>query len=263
MQEGKRARPLAEIEPELLRESTDEITALISERLPLQSPPGDDWPPIALGFLARSGALLEALTQLVEHNLQGEAQMLLRVVYEHVATFCWLAIDPKIHIAQWREWSDARRLRLHRDAQRFGIEVLTPTEVKSSEGASPPLSLPQLAQEIDEYWSEVSTAFRPYSEGEDDPPSILTFRGFYTAVYRKGSNLIHADMASPDRFATMPLMGHITVHPREKHSENADYPAFSIALVGFLLIVFDYHFSWPGRDVIDRITNALMYYPDD
>jgi len=261
--EGRQARPLSEVEPELLRESTDAINALIAERLPLQSPPGDEWPPIALGFLARGGTLLESLTQLVEQGMHGEAQMLLRVVFEHVATFCWLAIDPMVHLGQWREWSDARRLKLHRDALRFGIEVLTPDEVTASEGATRPLPLPQMAQEIDEYWSEVSTAFRPYTEGGDDPPSILTFRGFYTAVYRKGSNLIHADMASPDRFATMPLIGQVTIHAREKRSENPDYPAFSIALVGFLLIVFDHHFSWPGRDLIDRITNALMYYPDD
>lgn len=263
MPDGKRARPLTEVEPELLRKSTDAISALVADWLPLQSPSGDDWPPIANGFLARAGTLLEALTQMVEQGLPGEAQMLLRIVFEHVATFCWIAINPEPNIVQWREWSDARQLRLHRDALRFGVEVLTPAEVAASEGATPPISLPQMAQEVDEHWSEVSTAFRPYSESnEEEPPSILTFRGFYTAVYRKTSNLIHADMASPGRFGTMPLSGQVTIHPREKHSESADYPSFSVALIGFLLIVFDHHFSWPGRDVVEGITNSIMYYPD-
>jgi hypothetical protein len=262
MPDKKRVRPLEEVEPELLRKTTDQISALIAERLPMMSPAGDDWPPIADGFLARTGQLLEALTVLVEHGHEGEAQMLLRIVYEHVTTFCWLAIDPEANILQWREWADSRQLKLHRDAKRFGITVLTKAEVARYESARAPLPLPQLAEKVDDYWSEQSTAFRPYDDSGEDPPSILTFSGFYTSVYRKASNLIHADMASPDRFASMPLQGHVTIRSAEQHSESQDYPAFSIAMVGFLLIVFGDRFNWPDRAVVEAITNGLMYYPD-
>lgn len=120
MTEQKRVRLLNEVSPELLRQTTDEINALVAERLPLQFPPGDNWPPIAHGFLARSGTLLESLTFLVERGMPGEAQMLLRVVFEHVTIFCWLAIDPEPHIEQWRQWANARQLKVHRDAKRFG-----------------------------------------------------------------------------------------------------------------------------------------------
>lgn len=60
----------------------------------------------------------------------------------------------------------------------------------------------------------------------------------------------------------MPLMGQVTIHQNEKHSESNDYPAFSVAIVGFLPIVFGVRFGWPDRTVVDSITNALMYHPD-
>jgi Family of unknown function (DUF5677) len=253
----RRVRPLSKVSPKLLRESTDAMTALVEERLPLQFEEDNLWGPVAHGFLARGGTLLESLTLLVERGMEGEAQMLLRILFEHVTTFCWLAIDPEPHVEQWREWADSRRLKVHEDAKRFGIKVLTPAEVEQFKSAKPPLPLPQLAQKVDEHWSEVSTAFRPY---EPDDPNILTFSGFYTAVYRKASNLVHADMVSVDRFMTMPLPRQAAVHASETHSESNDYPAFSVALMGFLMIVFEHHFGWPARNVIDGITNSLMYH---
>jgi hypothetical protein len=257
----RRVRQLDEVEPAQLRRFTDEVSELIDQRLPMMFDADDDWPLIAHGFLARSGELMEAITALVEHGHGGEAQMLLRIMFEHVATFCWLAIDPVPHVLRWREWAKARQLKTHKEAQKFGIKnVLNAAEVREAEGSQPPIPLPQMAEQIDRYWSEHSTAFRPYDDSDpDDPPSILTFSGFYTAVYRKASNLIHADIASPDRFASMPLQGHVTIHKTEQHTESNDYPAFSGALIGFLLIVFGDRFGWPERELTEGITNGLIY----
>lgn len=262
MPDGKQVRLLNEVEPPLLRQFTDEVAELIDDRLPLMFPPEDRWPPIAHGFLARAGTLLEAVTRMVEQELEGEAQMLLRVLFEHVTTFCWIAIDPEPHLVQWREWADSRQLKLHNDAKRFGLTVLTDAEVTAYKPAKPPLPLPQLTEAVDNYWSERSRAFRSLEGTADGFPSILTFTGFYTAVYRKGSRLIHADMSSVDRFATMPLLGQVTIHATEKHTESNDYPAFAAPFVGFLLIVFEDRFGWPAREVIDAATNALMYRDD-
>lgn len=262
MPDKKRVRPVNEVEPELLRKTTDRFTALITERLPMMFSAEDRWEAIAHGFLARAGQLQEAITGLVERGHEGEAQMLLRILYDHVTAFCWLAIDPEPHLGRWSEWANARQLKVHNDALRFGVTVLTNAEVKAYESAEHPTPIAQLAEEVDRYWSEHSTAFRPYDETGKDPPSILTFRGFYTTVFRKTSNLVHADMASPDRFASMPMTGHVTIHPIERHSESEDYPAFSVAMVGFLLIVFGERFNWPDRRLVEAITNELMYYPD-
>jgi hypothetical protein len=174
-----------------------------------------------------------------------------------------LAIDPAPHVLRWREWAKARQLKTHNEAQKFGIKnVLNAAEVAEAEGSQPPIPLPQIAEQIDRYWSEHSTAFRSLEATAEGFPSILTFSGFYTAVYRKASNLIHADIASPDRFASMPLQGHVTIHKTEQHTESNDYPAFSGALFGFLLIVFGDRFGWPDRDVTEAIMDGLRYRPN-
>jgi hypothetical protein len=246
---------MAELSPAQLRQATDEVAALIEDRLPLQMPPDDMWPAVAHGFLARGGTLLESVTLQAEQGMPGEAQMLLRILFEHVATFCWLAIDPEPLIEQWREWADYRRYQVHKYAkERFGIEPLTPTKAAKAEKAKQPIKLHKLTSAVDKYWSEVSTAFRSYDPAE---PDILTFTGVYTALYSKTSNLVHADIASTERFMTMPLPGEATIHAREKRSESDDHPSFALAMMGFLLIVFEHHFSWPARKVIDGVTNGL------
>lgn len=247
---------MADVPPAQLRKATDEIAALIEDRLPLQMPPEDMWQAIAHGFLARGGTLLESVTAEVERGMPGEAQMLLRILFEHVATFCWIGIDPEANIPQWREWAEYRRYQVHKYAkERFGIEPLKPAEVAKAEKAKQPIKLHKLTGAVDDHWSGVSPAFRSYDPKE---PDILTFTGVYTAVYSKTSNLVHADPTSVERFMTMPLPGEATIHAREKRSESEDYPSLGLAMMGFLLVVFEHHFNWPSRDVIDGVTNGLM-----
>jgi hypothetical protein len=258
MNTERRVRPLGEVSADLLREATDAVKGLIDHRLPLQFDKDEFWGPTAHGFLARGGTLLDSLTLLVEHDQPGEAVILLRVLFEHVTTFCWLAINPEAHLALWTEWTNSRRLKLHNEAGRFGVKVLTPREVKESRSAKPPLPLPQLAQKVDEYWSQTSSAFRPFNA---ESPHILSFTGFYTAVYRTGSNLVHADLFSVDRFATMPLRRQATIHPREaRPNERGDDLGLAVPFMGFLLIAFGHRFSWPTRAEVDQITDKIFYY---
>lgn len=247
---------MADVPIAQLRKATDEIAALIEDRLPLQMPPEDMWQAIAHGFLARGGTLLESVTFEVEREMPGEAQMLLRILFEHVVTFSWIGIDPEANIPQWREWAEYRRYQVHKySKERFKIEPLTPAQVAKVEKAKQPIKLHKLTGAVDDHWSGVSSAFRSYNPEE---PDILTFTGVYTAVYSKTSNLVHADPSSVERFMTMPLPGEATIHAREKRSESEDYPSVALAMMGFLLVVFEHHFSWPARDVIDGVTNGLM-----
>lgn len=250
-----RASPPPDVSPAQLRKATDEIAALIEDRLPLQLPPDEIWPPVAHGFLARAGTLLETVTLSVERGMPGEAQMLLRILIEHVATFCWLAIDPEPHIVRWREWAESRRYQVHKHAkERFGLEPLAPADEAKAREAKQPMKMHRLAGAVDKHWSEVSPAFRSY---DPKSPDILTFIGIYTAVYSKTSNLVHADTVSIERFMTMPLRGKATIHAREKRSESNDYPSFALAMMGFLLVAFEHHFSWPAPDLIEGITGVL------
>lgn len=247
---------MADVSPAQLRKATDAIAGLIDERLPLQMPPEDMWQAVAHGFLARGGTLIESVTLQVEQGMPGEAQMLLRILFEHVATFCWIGIDPGANIPQWREWGEYRSYQIHKHAKRrFGIERLTPAKAAKAKKAKQPIKLHKLTSAVDAHWSGVSPAFRSYDPAE---PDILTFTGVYTALYSKTSNLVHADPASVERFMTMPLPAEATIHAREKRSESEDIPASGLAMMGFLLVVFRRHFSWPDREVIDGVTNGLV-----
>jgi hypothetical protein len=257
------ARRDEELTTALLRESTDSITALIEERLPLMFGAGDLWGPVAQGFLARTGTLQESLTVMVERGMPGEAQMLLRILFEHVTTFCWLAIDPESHVKRWRQWADSRQLKVHNEAKRFGLKVLTDDEVAAYAEAEEAMPTLQLAEAVDRHWSEVSSAFRSLKAPKGSFPSVLTFTGFYTSVYRKASTLVHADMASADRFLTMPLKHHATVHLREKHAHSNDHPTISVAFVGFQLIVLGIKFGWPQESITRAITDHLHYRDED
>jgi Family of unknown function (DUF5677) len=264
MAEGKRVRQPTDIEPAELRRATDDLRALIDQQLPqMFSMVDDDWPGVAHGFLARSGQLLESLTVLVEKGHEGEAQMLLRIIYEHVTVFCWLAINPKPHLVRWREWANAAQLTVHREAKIFfGLSVLDPATVAEYEKAEKRIPLAQLAKQVDDHWSEQSTAFQKYDPKASDQKNALTFIGLYPTLYRKTSNLIHAYLTSPDRFASLPLTGHVNVQSTEQHTESADYPGFSIALVGFMLIAFGHRFGWPEEGVTRGIVDKLSYYDD-
>ncbi len=188
---------------------------------------------------------------------EADAQALLRMFFELVTLFCWLAIAPKKHVARWQEWSSARQLKLHNDAKQFGIEVLTEAELAAVKKPEQPLSVAEMAQEVDDHWPNQSSAFRPHPK--KGMRHILTFRGAYTALYRKGSTIIHSDQYAIDRYLSSPLTGSVTVHPREKHSPSPDYPGFAIPLMGFLLLAFAHHFSWPDKQIVRTITDGLIY----
>jgi hypothetical protein len=258
--EKKEARPLGDLSAADLRASTDEFSALIAEELPRIFDLAETWPAVAHAFLARAGDLLDSLTRMVEAEKEADAQALLRVFFELVTLFCWLAIAPKEHVARWQEWSFSRELKLHNDAKQFGIDVLTEAELAEIGKPEKPLAVPAMAQEVDDYWPAQSSAFRPHPN--NGPRHILTFRGAYTALYRKGSTIIHTDLYAVDRYLSTPLMSLVNVHPKEHHSPSPDYPGFAIPLMGFLLLAFAHHFKWPNEQKVREITEGLLYRSD-
>lgn len=260
MAEQKQVVDLEELGAAALREATNEFLGLIKKKLPLQFNAEERWPVVAHAFLARAASVLTSLTMLVEAEQEGDAQVMLRVLVELVTTFCWVAIAPKERVPEWEEWSSAQQLKLHNEAKLYGIEVLKPDQLKrlGTPKKGPPL--PQMALEVDEYWPTKSPAFRPHPK--DGPRHILTFTGAYTSIYRKGSDLVHSDVAALDRHLTAPIPGSLTVHIRERRSPTPDYPGLAIPMMGFVLIVFSIRFGWPEEKIVKGIMEGLLYRPD-
>jgi hypothetical protein len=254
------ARGLEDLTAQDLRVATDRFAGLIKSRLPLRLDAAEPWPVIAHGALARAGRLMESLTQLAESEQEADAQVLLRVLFELVTIFCWIAISPEKHLSQWAKWSAGRQLKVHNDALQYGVEVLSASELQELGPREKPLDLVRMALEVDEYWPDHSPAFRPHpAEG---PKHILTFRGFYTTVYRKGSTAVHTDLAVLDRFLSLPSDKAVEIHWRELPGPHKDFPALAVPFMGFLMIAFSKRFDWPGEGAVRNITDAVMYRDD-
>jgi hypothetical protein len=236
-----------------LGKATDEITALIRERLPLSWSRDDDldeiaWPIVAAGFLARGAVLLDSIADLHRRGKAADGQILLRVLLEHTTTFCWIAIDPASNVAEWRRWDDYRSKKTHNDAAGFGIKVLTDEKLAEIGDPPKPRGVPQLAEAVDRHWSKCEPAFR--DEG------ILTFRGLYAAIYRRTSKLVHPTQEGMERHAEL-SDDDATISAEERPGSPPDLPGLGLAAMGFALIVYAHHFDWPDRDFIAGIVRGL------
>ncbi len=166
---------------------------LVDQTLPiqLQEPTGhDNWPIAATALVARSANLVEAIlaVQPLHQRLEGTA--LHRILYEHVTTFAWLAIDPSTRMERWLASDAKQRLSTADDMKKLERSDPIPTDARQEmERRAKAKTLPSLvdmAAAVDREWSarlpELSAPTGHYA----------SFRGMYTGVFREGSAFIHA-----------------------------------------------------------------------
>ncbi len=104
------------------------------------------------------------------------------------------------------------------------------------------------APAVDRHWSKCESAFR--DEG------ILTFRGLYSAIYRRTGKLVHPTQEGLERHAEL-SDDRATITAEEQPGSPPDLPSLGLAAMGFVLIVYAHHFDWPDRDVIAGIVRGL------
>jgi|SRR5215213_8447182 len=108
-------------------------------------------------------ASLVARASLTETTLQQPAPI--NPLLDHLPAagrrteVCWLAIDPDSHVKRWRQWANSRQLKVHNEAKRFGLKVLTDVEVAAYAEAEEALPTLQLAEAVDRHWSESRPPF--------------------------------------------------------------------------------------------------------
>lgn len=238
-----------------LRDAVDETKALAEQRFPfsIRIETNDElvsfaWPAAAAALLARGITIMDTTAVLAEQGRMADAQVSLRVMLEHSVVFCWIAIDPEKNLIEWRRWDDFRRLRVHNDASKYGVSVLSAERLGQIGKPPRPRSVADLAVLVDRYWSEQSQGFR-----DDD---IRTFRGLYAAVYRRSSALIHPTQEGAERHMGLTDMG-IVVGLDELEAKPRAPVGFAIAMMAFMLIVYAHHFDWPDREVVAAFENGL------
>jgi hypothetical protein len=183
----------------------------------------DDWAVTAPAFVARSTRLMQALVTLPDEH-ESAAGVLLRVLFEHVALFAWLAIDPPAHLPRWvrqdREW----RIKADNDmAAAFNENLLTPAQKVAFEAEVAAIpqklpSVPDMAAQADVHWGARMKEFTS---------SRYALRGMYVAIYRQYSPIIHGMVDSLHRIVLGgPQAGVSRVGLEDEHT---DFNAFTSA----------------------------------
>jgi hypothetical protein len=87
---------------------------------------------------------------------------------------------------------------------------------------------------------------------------LLTFRGYYTAIFRPASRIAHGEVDALQPF--------LSVRPREivvsmREPEKFGRAAFAFPMMAFALLVYHHHFGWPGETRVRQISDSLIYEP--
>jgi hypothetical protein len=252
-------RTIHEVTLEELTASNAEVQRLVGERVPraFREPSWLFW---ATAMLARTAAILDSVTGLVERGRRADAEVALRTLYTHVTTFCWLAIDPEPHLAEWQGGSEAQWDKFNREVKGLYRIIPSDDEVLASFGGAKTLKpLEQLADDVDAYWPSKIAAFRGHP-GDGKKKELLSFRGAYTAIFRTTSRIAHAEVDS--------LQASVRARERELVVSMQEPPLFgrsglALPLTGFAILVYNHHFDWPGEPRVGRMVAALNYEPTE
>jgi hypothetical protein len=206
-----------------IRAANAGLIGVVRDHLPMGFYRGDDnWSLWSTGALARMADTVDSAMALWSADLPVDGEALLRLLYEQVVTFAWIAADPGPRYSRWFGdglWED---LRMHNDAvQSFGEDVLSDDEVSHTKrllkldgeepkattccGATkrrnrPDASLllppvPDRAREADEYWAG-------RVRGLHAPGHPLSLRGLYVMCFRRASRSVHSALGGLDAYMT-------------------------------------------------------------
>ena len=179
---------------EAVLRAANELHALVEAQLPRSFPHGPDrWPGYAAAMIVRIRGIVASIQTLVVN--QGEdvidSGILLRVLYEQVVTFCWIATDPASNYPTWQSDGLVQNRKLHNDALQYGITFLDAAELAAAQAATDQLpDVASMADKVDRHWGGSIDGFQSKLP-TPGPGGLLTVRGMYIPAYRTLSNAVH------------------------------------------------------------------------
>lgn len=244
---------IAEVTPERVREATAALVDLVDERLPelVYAHVRSAWRTAGPALIACCADLALSMAELAAARRPSNVMILFRALYEHVVTFCWLAIDPEPRVQQWVEHAQFWQSKLHNDVSQYGHTLLSGADLEAAQqaGQIPPLA--NRADEIDKHWAPLLPGFRPSGD-------LLSLRGMYT-LYRAASRSAHAQAESVNSCID-PSKDPWVIH--REHDRQMLPSALAVPMLTMALVVCNHALGWPdsshARAVNDRfISNPL------
>lgn len=208
------------------------------------------WPVCAAAAQLRMCDTVDSIMVLMVAQQLGDARILLRSLYEQVVVFAWVSIDPDTRLERWEGASKKAQLTLHKEALRYGANVLGPDEVAEYSATPGVPSTETMAHEDDRYWP--GKVHSLHQAG-----GLLSFHGLYQAVYRVGSRPTHGAFAALDPYVQVRAyrrpVGSATVTEATEHAMIV----YSLAapLLGIALLIAERRFAWLDESAIQRFVN--------
>ncbi len=132
---GRRAEDFT---ADMVERALEEVCGLVRARLPERFYRSEGhWRLLGTALIARIAGIGESISALVHARRQADTQILVRALYEHVLTYCWIAIDPSNRVYKWRGHAVAQSKRLHNDAAILKIDTPARRLDRSVHRASP------------------------------------------------------------------------------------------------------------------------------
>lgn len=245
------------ITPGEIESATDELLALVAERLPERFDPrgAPIWRAALTALLARMAGILESMRHLARPERQADALILLRSLYEHLVTFLWLAADPKPRVEDWYGHTLRRRRAVALEAAAYGVEgVMSDDELRAAEEAENLKPLQQLARDVDAFWGPRIKGL--YVQPASGPKHLLTLEGLYLGIFRLASRSAHATVESVNPWVREEGDGHLLV-TRQPQASDLTWSGLAIPLFGMALVISQERLGWPDEAQVRAINDAL------
>jgi Family of unknown function (DUF5677) len=229
-----------------IQQRGQELVELAAQQLPREfevTGDADAWPFLATALVARMTTTLRSILQLHPAQLEADAGILLRSLYEHAVHLAWLGADPSAErIEAWRKHDLVQRLKANADAHEHGIELFSDkdraelqAQVEQMHGGR--LVLADLAKTADLHWAGKLP-------GMGSSPEAKSFRGLYAIVYRHYSGVAHPSFRGLNRVIEDLDATHRRVHLEGEYQGSGPY-GLATVMFGLVLYVTAKTLGWP------------------
>src|ERR1700710_1222542 len=124
------------LEPAQLRRVNREFVQYVRRNFPMRFYSGESWWSLfAAAALLRMCDSLDAIMALLVGRTAGDAQTLLRSLYEQCVVFAWVAADPDVRHPRWEGEHNKQLLTRHNELLPYGETLLSPSEVERCKAA--------------------------------------------------------------------------------------------------------------------------------
>jgi hypothetical protein len=160
-----------------------ELSKLVRDEFPKRFYPTESgWRSYGAAMIARIDDVVESCVLLMEHRRVMDGAALVRVLYEHVVRFCWVAIDPETNLRLLGEDALPWERRLHSYLAEYDEGFLTAEELSRSRGHKTLESPRDLAGQADRHWE--AKKLTGFASDETSADGKHTLRYWYSPLYQ-------------------------------------------------------------------------------